>query len=202
MISGWLYNSKSGCENRLRKQILTEIRYINDFMDPSCYRVKFKDLEYASVEEINRDADDANTEVIIVGHGQRMPVLGFARNDGSTISLSELKVDKNSLFGCYVSPWIRGQDKDTYSKMYEGILARLVSLTPKLANCCKKKDIVIYEGEFQRKKMDDDLLRQSGNSGVDWRWSKISDEDAKERENVRDGDLQTWLLETGWTFGE
>ena len=198
MISGWLYAPKSGTQNALRKRILEEIYYINNIMSPDCYRVRLKDLEYATAKEINDANKEKNTEVLVVGHGHKNPFVGYGLNNGHSIPISELNLHPDNMFGCYISRWVRGESIDDFSVMYKGILARLVELTPKKDKCCEKTTIIIYEGEFSNVPLPEDKLKNMGNEDVDWKWNKVDQKEAAKREGARDVDLLEWYDSDEW----
>jgi len=192
MLTGWLFNPKSvPCESEIRSKILREIRYVNDIMKPSCYSVVIRDLETASVEDINKAAREDDTEVIIIGHGT--PKVSYRLRNGQEIPVSELDVSPNNTYGCYISPEVRGESTDSYNDMFAALLARLIALTPKVKKCCKQKKIVIYEGEALHELSEEQLMNGASHKSA-YLWSKrISDESASQREGERDADLAGWV---------
>ena len=209
MISGGFSERYHGSVSA-RYRLIMEIAYLNSL---PCYTVCLKDLEYADVSEINANSQRDNTEVIIVAHGdlsvegypypyswrgpkqpfysgvKKDPNLRFVLNNGHYINLSEIKVADENLFGCYISPEVRGAYKDgeyswepdEYSSMYPKILSRLKELTP--TDNCERKTIYIYEGEWSNVRLSKEKLKENGTDHWFGMWGRVNYDIAKRERN-------------------
>lgn len=123
------------------------------------------------------------------------PELYYGLQNGAKIRVAELKVPSANLFGCYISPAVRGKFDPKYNEyswvrhsfgvMEEQFLNRFRELTQDDV-CCKHTTIYLFEGEISKTKLSEQDLMKTGTKRYGYLWGFVDTKLAEEqRESLK-----------------